>query len=51
MSETPINITALNDFIFCPLSIYFHLLYDDIDKMTCKPQSYVVKCCLKGVIK
>lgn len=34
MSETPINITALNDFIFCPLSIYFHLLYDDIDKMT-----------------
>lgn len=29
--ENPINITALNDFIFCPLSIYYHILYDDID--------------------
>lgn len=34
MSETPLNITALNDFIFCPLSIYFHSLYGDMEKLT-----------------
>lgn len=34
MSETPLNITALNDFVFCPLSIYFHSLYGDMSKMT-----------------
>ena len=34
MSETPLNITALNDFIFCPMSIYFHSLYADIDVKT-----------------
>lgn len=34
MSETPIFITALNDFIFCPVSIYFHSLYDGLDKLT-----------------
>lgn len=33
MSEAPIGITALNDFTFCPLSIYFHSLYGDMDKM------------------
>ncbi len=30
--EYPISISALNDFIFCPLSIYFHMLYDGMDK-------------------
>lgn len=29
--ENPINITTLNDFIFCPVSIYFHNLYEEID--------------------
>ena len=33
MSENPINITNLNDFIFCPVSIYFHSLYADMDRM------------------
>ncbi len=26
---TEIAITQLNDFVFCPASIYFHLLYGD----------------------
>ena len=26
MSENPIAISTLNDFIFCPVSIYFHSL-------------------------
>ena len=29
--ENPLNITFLNDFIFCPASIYFHSLYDGIE--------------------
>lgn len=29
--ENPINITLLNDFIFCPLSIYYHNLYGEIE--------------------
>ena len=32
MNENPLNITALNDFIFCPVSIYFHNLYGDMEK-------------------
>ena len=32
MSETPIAISFLNDFIFCPVSIYFHCL-DDGDSL------------------
>ena len=28
--ETYIKITYLNDFIFCPISIYFHQLYDNV---------------------
>ena len=28
-----ILITQLNDFIFCPVSIYFHNLYGETDKM------------------
>lgn len=29
MSENPISISMLNDFIFCPVSIYFHSLETD----------------------
>lgn len=29
MSEQPIAISTLNDFIFCPVSIYFHSLEDE----------------------
>lgn len=29
MSENPISISNLNDFIFCPVSIYFHALEDE----------------------
>ena len=32
MSENPISITTLNDFIFCPVSIYFHQLESDTEK-------------------
>lgn len=31
--EDTISITTLNDFIFCPVSIYFHSVDSDIDKM------------------
>ncbi len=34
MSEQTISITCLNDFIFCPVSIYFHNLEYDADNMT-----------------
>lgn len=34
MSENPIAISNLNDFIFCPVSIYFHSLDYDTEKMT-----------------
>jgi CRISPR-associated protein Cas4 len=27
-----IRISTLNDFIFCPKSIYFHQLYDNVEK-------------------
>lgn len=30
--ETYIKISTLNDFIFCPKSIYYHNLYDNYDK-------------------
>lgn len=33
MSEYPISISNLNDFIFCPASIYFHALDQDTDRM------------------
>ena len=29
-----ILITELNDFIFCPVSIYFHRLYGSLENMT-----------------
>ncbi len=31
--EHPIAITYLNDFLFCPASIYFHMIDADTDKM------------------
>jgi CRISPR-associated protein Cas4 len=31
--EYPIPISYLNDFVFCPISIYFHQLYGDTDRM------------------
>lgn len=31
--EDPIPISLINDFIFCPVSIYFHNLYGDLDKI------------------
>lgn len=33
MSEFPLAITALNDFMFCPVSIYFHGLYGDAEQL------------------
>ena len=30
--EQPIPFTYLNDFVFCPASVYFHMLYDDTDR-------------------
>ena len=33
MTENPIMISHLNDFIFCPVSIYFHGLDTDTDRM------------------
>lgn len=32
--ENPILITWLNDFIFCPVSIYFHNLYGDSNRVS-----------------
>ncbi len=37
--ENPIQITWLNDFIFCPASIYFHMLDEDTDKMSYQESS------------
>lgn len=31
MSEQPVSISFLNDFIFCPASIYFHTIDDNED--------------------
>lgn len=33
MSENPIAISKLNEFIFCPASIYFHSLEEDENKL------------------
>ncbi len=32
MEETFINISTLNDFIFCPYSIYLHNVYENTDE-------------------
>lgn len=36
MSENPISASALNDFIFCPVSIYFHALDTCDDELLAK---------------
>lgn len=36
MSENPIIISNLNDFIFCPVSIYFHSLENDAEDVLVK---------------
>lgn len=33
MTENPLPISILNDFIFCPVSIYFHSLEQDMEKL------------------
>lgn len=33
MMDDAILISQLNDFVFCPISIYFHKLYGNMDKM------------------
>ncbi len=39
--ENPIPITFLNDFIFCPASIYFHNLYGDTDRIMYQDSSQI----------
>lgn len=34
MSENPLNNTTLNDFIFCPASIYFHQIEAETERFT-----------------
>ncbi len=41
MSEYPISISNLNDFIFCPASIYFHALDQDADRMMAQDTSQI----------
>lgn len=38
MSETPIPISNLNDFMFCPVSIYFHSIDEDKDSLLIKDE-------------
>lgn len=39
--EEPILITWLNDFIFCPASIYFHNLYGDVESLSFQEKSQI----------
>lgn len=39
--EHPVLITWLNDFIFCPASIYFHNLYGEPDRMSFQEESQI----------
>lgn len=41
--EEPLQFTALNDFIFCPASIFYHGLYDGVESLL-----YTGKAQLKG---
>lgn len=34
MEEEIITLSQLNDFIFCPISIYFHNMYGEADSRT-----------------
>lgn len=40
--ESYIQISKLNDFIFCPLSLYFHSLYENFNEKTYHSSSQVV---------
>ncbi|MDD4530863.1 MAG: type V CRISPR-associated protein Cas4, partial [Candidatus Gracilibacteria bacterium] len=40
--ETYIKISTLNDFIFCPKSIYYHNLYDNYDKKVYQEKPQIV---------
>ena len=39
--EEPISITWLNDFIFCPASIYFHNLYGTVSSVSFQDVSQI----------
>ena len=39
--ENPISITMLNDFVFCPVSIYFHNLYQGVEKNLYQGESQI----------
>lgn len=39
--ESPILLTWLNDFIFCPISIYFHNLYGDSERISFQESSQI----------
>ncbi len=41
--EQPISVSTLNDFIFCPASIYFHQMYEDMALSL-----FQTKCQLEG---
>ncbi len=41
MSEHPISISNLNDFIFCPVSIYFHAIDSDADSIMSQCESQI----------
>lgn len=41
MSENPVLITNLNDFVFCPASIYFHALDCDTEKLTYRDECQI----------
>ena len=34
MGETPLPVSLLNDFIFCPASIYFHMVDAEAEKLS-----------------
>lgn len=39
--ENPISITMINDFVFCPVSIYFHSLYDGVERNLYQDKSQI----------
>ncbi len=41
MAENPLSISNLNDFIFCPVSIYFHSLDYDTEKMSYQQEEQI----------
>lgn len=41
MSEYPVSISELNDFIFCPVSIYFHSLDIETEKISFQAEAQI----------